>query len=155
MVPNHGLANLCLAQMALARGRKADSAEAMRYLETAVKGDPLSLNAWTLVAAGHEASGDTTTTVSALKQMLVIAPTMLGATVVENLFGDANPVGEIIRVKGIPFRVIGVLDRVAENSLQRFRLLVADGREFVLRHDPHSGDWQLAQVLARRRRYPE
>jgi hypothetical protein len=50
--------------------------------------------------------------------------------------------------------VIGVLDRVAENSLQRFRLLVADGREFVLRHDPHSGDWQLAQVLARRR-YPE
>lgn len=75
VVPNHGLANLCLAQMALARGRKADSAEAMRYLETAVKGDPLSLNAWTLVAAGHEASGDTTTTVSALKQMLVIAPT--------------------------------------------------------------------------------
>jgi putative ABC transport system permease protein len=36
---------------------------------------------------------------------------VLGATVVENLFGDANPVGEIIRVKGIPFRVIGVLDR--------------------------------------------
>ncbi len=36
---------------------------------------------------------------------------VLGATVVDNLFGDANPVGEIIRVKGIPFRVIGVLDR--------------------------------------------
>ena len=42
--------------------------------------------------------------------------------------------------------VISVLDRVAENSAQRFRLLVADGREFVLRHDPRSGDWQLAQV---------
>ena len=36
---------------------------------------------------------------------------VLGATVVENLFGDANPVGEIIRLKGIPFKVIGVLDR--------------------------------------------
>ncbi len=47
--------------------------------------------------------------------------------------------------------VISVLDRVADNSMRRFRLLVADGREFVLRHDPHSGDWQLARVHARRR----
>ena len=46
--------------------------------------------------------------------------------------------------------VISVLERVVENSLQRFRLLVADGREFVLRHDPRSGDWQLAQVHAPR-----
>jgi hypothetical protein len=49
--------------------------------------------------------------------------------------------------------VISVLDRVVENSLQRFRLLVADGREFVLRHDPRSGDWQLARVHAPRGRY--
>lgn len=46
--------------------------------------------------------------------------------------------------------VVSVLDRIAENSVQRFRLLVADGREFVLRHDPRSGDWQLAAVRARR-----
>ena len=46
--------------------------------------------------------------------------------------------------------VTSVLDRVAENSLQRFRLLVADGREFVLRHDLRSGDWQLAAVHPRR-----
>jgi hypothetical protein len=51
--------------------------------------------------------------------------------------------------------VISVLDRVAESSLQRFRLLVADGREFVLRHDPRSGDWQLARVQARRQRFPD
>jgi hypothetical protein len=44
--------------------------------------------------------------------------------------------------------VISVLERVADDSLQRFRLLVADGREFVLRHDPRSGDWQLARVCA-------
>lgn len=46
--------------------------------------------------------------------------------------------------------VISVLDRVADNSAQRFRLLVSDGREFVLRHDPRSGDWQLARVHAPR-----
>lgn len=34
---------------------------------------------------------------------------ILGKTVAENLFGDLNPVGSIIRVKKIPFRVIGVL----------------------------------------------
>ncbi len=75
VLPNHGLANLCLGQLALARGRKADSAEAMGFFGTAVKGDPLSLNAWTFLAAGYEAAADTGNTVSALKQMLVIAPT--------------------------------------------------------------------------------
>ncbi|HVJ10485.1 MAG TPA: hypothetical protein VNC62_02835 [Burkholderiales bacterium] len=50
--------------------------------------------------------------------------------------------------------VISVLDRVAEDSLQRFRLLVADGREFVLRHDPRSGDWRLARVYAPRHHHP-
>lgn len=49
--------------------------------------------------------------------------------------------------------VVNVLERVVENSLQHFRLRVADGREFVLRHDPHSGDWQLARVRAPRSRY--
>ena len=51
--------------------------------------------------------------------------------------------------------VTSVLDRVADNSLQCFRLLVADGREFVLRHDPRSGDWQLARVYASRRPFPD
>jgi putative ABC transport system permease protein len=36
---------------------------------------------------------------------------VLGTTVAQNLFGNADPVGEIVRLKGIPFRVIGVLDR--------------------------------------------
>jgi putative ABC transport system permease protein len=36
---------------------------------------------------------------------------VLGQTVVDNLFGDANPVGQIIRMKGVPFRVLGVLDK--------------------------------------------
>lgn len=34
---------------------------------------------------------------------------MLGQTVVDNLFGDMNPIGQIIRIKKVPFTVIGVL----------------------------------------------
>jgi hypothetical protein len=46
--------------------------------------------------------------------------------------------------------VMRVLERAAENSLRRFRVRVADGREFVLRQDLHSGDWRLARVAPRR-----
>lgn len=35
---------------------------------------------------------------------------MLGQTVVERLFGDASPIGQIIRISNIPFTVIGVLE---------------------------------------------
>jgi putative ABC transport system permease protein len=34
---------------------------------------------------------------------------LLGQTVAGNLFGDADPVGEIIRIKNVPFTVVGVL----------------------------------------------
>jgi putative ABC transport system permease protein len=34
---------------------------------------------------------------------------LLGETVVENLFSGGNPIGQIIRIKRVPFRVIGVL----------------------------------------------
>ncbi len=40
---------------------------------------------------------------------------VIGATVAENLFGDANPVGEVIRIKDVPFRVIGVLEKKGSN----------------------------------------
>ena len=46
--------------------------------------------------------------------------------------------------------VMRVLERAAENSLRRFRVRVADGREFVLRQDLQTGDWRLARVHARR-----
>jgi tetratricopeptide (TPR) repeat protein len=75
VVPTHGLANYCLGQLALAGGKKSDSAQAMAYFQTAVKGDPLSLAAWTQLAAGYEVAGDTVRTIEALKQMLLIAPT--------------------------------------------------------------------------------
>jgi putative ABC transport system permease protein len=34
---------------------------------------------------------------------------VIGETIASNLFGSANPVGEVIRVQGIPFKVLGVL----------------------------------------------
>jgi putative ABC transport system permease protein len=34
---------------------------------------------------------------------------LLGQTVVDNLFGEQNPVGQAIRIKNLPFTVIGVL----------------------------------------------
>jgi putative ABC transport system permease protein len=34
---------------------------------------------------------------------------LLGQTVVDNLFGDQDPVGKMIRIKNVPFTVIGVL----------------------------------------------
>lgn len=40
---------------------------------------------------------------------------LVGQTVVDNLFGDRNPVGEIIRIKKIPFTVIGVLERKGQS----------------------------------------
>ncbi len=40
---------------------------------------------------------------------------LLGQTVVDNLFGDENPVGQVIRIKSVPFLVIGVLDEKGQS----------------------------------------
>jgi putative ABC transport system permease protein len=40
---------------------------------------------------------------------------VLGDTVANTLFGDVNPVGQTIRVKKVPFTVIGVLDRKGQS----------------------------------------
>ena len=34
---------------------------------------------------------------------------VIGETIAANLFGAANPVGEVIRVQGVPFKVLGVM----------------------------------------------
>jgi putative ABC transport system permease protein len=41
---------------------------------------------------------------------------LLGQTVVDNLFGDQNPVGQSIRIKNVPFTVIGVLAAKGQNA---------------------------------------
>jgi putative ABC transport system permease protein len=40
---------------------------------------------------------------------------ILGQTVVDNLFGNIEPVGQMIRIKKVPFMVIGVLDRKGQS----------------------------------------
>lgn len=40
---------------------------------------------------------------------------LLGQTVAENLFGSADPVGKMVRIKKVPFTVIGVLDRKGQS----------------------------------------
>jgi putative ABC transport system permease protein len=40
---------------------------------------------------------------------------ILGQTVVDNLFGSTDPVGQIIRIKKLPFTVVGVLDRKGQS----------------------------------------
>jgi len=44
---------------------------------------------------------------------------ILGTTVAEELFGYSDPVGETIRIKNIPFQVIGVLKSKGESSWGR------------------------------------
>jgi hypothetical protein len=40
-----------------------------------------------------------------------------------------------------------VLERVVEDTHHRFRVRVADAREFVLRLDLASGEWTLARII--------
>jgi len=40
---------------------------------------------------------------------------LLGQTVVENLFGSIDPLGQVVRIKKVPFTVIGVLDKKGQS----------------------------------------
>jgi len=40
---------------------------------------------------------------------------VVGQTVIENLFGDAYPLGKVVRIKSVPFTIIGVLDRKGQS----------------------------------------
>jgi putative ABC transport system permease protein len=42
---------------------------------------------------------------------------LIGQTVATNLFGDADPVGETIRVRNVPFQVVGVMARKGQSAI--------------------------------------
>jgi putative ABC transport system permease protein len=67
----------------------------------------LTVRDW-LVAAGRSFSDQDVK--SATKVCL------LGQTVVDNLFGDMSPVGQVIRIKKVPFTVIGVLSMKGQSA---------------------------------------
>ncbi len=72
-LPNHGLAEYCLALIAL--DKKAPRTEVVKHLQASAKGDPLSLPVWTALATQYQQANDTANTLVAFKQMLRVAPT--------------------------------------------------------------------------------
>jgi len=73
VLPNHGLAEYCLAL--LAQDKKASRGEIVKHLQASAKGDPLSLPVWTALATQYQQANDTANTLVAFKQMLRVAPT--------------------------------------------------------------------------------
>ena len=41
---------------------------------------------------------------------------LVGQTVARNLFGEEDPLGQVIRIKKVPFTVIGLMDRKGQNT---------------------------------------
>ncbi|HEY7651994.1 MAG TPA: ABC transporter permease [Methylomirabilota bacterium] len=41
---------------------------------------------------------------------------LVGQTVARNLFGDEDPLGQVIRIKKVPFTIIGIMDRKGQNT---------------------------------------
>jgi putative ABC transport system permease protein len=60
----------------------------------------LDCRAWTIVAGRPFSDSD-------VRSATTVA--MLGWTVAQKLFGDNDPVGEVVRIQGVPFSVLGVL----------------------------------------------
>jgi tetratricopeptide (TPR) repeat protein len=72
-LPNNGLAEYCLAQLAM--DKKAPREEVVKHLQASTKGDPLSLPVWTALATQYQQTNDTANTLIAFEQMLRVAPT--------------------------------------------------------------------------------
>jgi hypothetical protein len=72
-LPNDGLAEYCLAQIAM--DRKAPRPQVVKHLQASTKGDPLSLPVWTALATQYQQTNDTANTLVAFEQMLRVAPT--------------------------------------------------------------------------------
>jgi putative ABC transport system permease protein len=41
---------------------------------------------------------------------------LIGQTTAQNLFGDSDPLGQIIRIKKVPFTIVGLLERKGQNT---------------------------------------
>lgn len=71
--PNHGLAEFCLGEIAVAQNAPKDAIIA--HYRNATLGDPQSLDTWAALAVQYEALGDSANTVQVYQQMLSVAPT--------------------------------------------------------------------------------
>jgi putative ABC transport system permease protein len=73
-----------------------------------VGADYLTVRNWQIRQGGYFTERD----IAAAAKVCVI-----GRTIVERLFQTANPIGETIRIKNIPFQVIGVLETKGANMV--------------------------------------
>ena len=96
-LPDHGLASYCLARLAITDSAPAE--QVIQRLQTAVKGDSLSLPAWTLLAQQYQTKGDTAQMLDAFENMLRVAPT--NQALREELFRQFLNLGEIDRAKNV------------------------------------------------------
>jgi putative ABC transport system permease protein len=69
---------------------------------------------WPFIRAWNVADGDFFTDVDVRTSAKVA---VLGSTVAENLFPGGNALGATIRIKHLPFKVVGVLDRKGGNMM--------------------------------------
>jgi putative ABC transport system permease protein len=69
---------------------------------------------WPFIRAWNVADGDFFTDVDVRTSARVA---VLGATVADNLFPAGDAIGSSIRIKKVPFRVVGVLDRKGGNMM--------------------------------------
>jgi tetratricopeptide (TPR) repeat protein len=95
--PNHGLASLCLAQIAIEQ--KKPRGEVINHLQSAVKGDNLSLTAYSLLAEQFQAANDTASTVAVFTDLLRVAPT--NQRLRENIFRYLLQAGRPEVAKGV------------------------------------------------------
>ncbi|MHB1328268.1 MAG: tetratricopeptide repeat protein [Gemmatimonadales bacterium] len=70
--PNHALAELCLAQLAVTR--KAPVDEILGHYKNATEGDRYSLEAWGGLLGQYQVKGDTANIIETYSQLIVIAP---------------------------------------------------------------------------------
>jgi putative ABC transport system permease protein len=69
---------------------------------------------WPFIRAWNVAEGDFFTDVDVRSSSKVA---VLGATVAENLFPNGDAVGSTVRIKHVPFKVVGVLERKGGNMM--------------------------------------
>jgi putative ABC transport system permease protein len=67
----------------------------------------LTVGEWAVAAGRGITQGETETGAKVI---------MIGVTVADRLFGEADPVGQGVRVQNVPFRVVGVLGRKGQSA---------------------------------------
>jgi hypothetical protein len=61
--------------------------------------------------------------------------------------GDEEP--RAFTLGATRFAVLEILDRWLAPEHRYFKVRIQDGRDFVLRHDVASGEWELAALVGR------